>query len=189
MWCISLWQYTVRTPPHKPLPLILSTNLSTTKIGPWIRDSDYFQGLNFLIPKTPMRKWFNLTGNEYLKFVLGFDTKIYIERPRPSSTPQSGRCKLVKNDKNDQMVTFCRVKILNRNRSCSVAWDCKISLLWYNCPMIEFDYFLWFLSLSVHSRIWFDFNHFFWLDPVVDRISIFIKNSCSKFNMNVNIEI
>ena len=47
---------------------------------PWpdrfmVRWSKQIWRLKFLIPKTPMRKWFNLTGNEYLKFVLGFETK------------------------------------------------------------------------------------------------------------------
>ena len=121
----------------------LSTILSNTHktIGSWIRASNYFQGLNFLMPKIPIRKWFNLTGNEYLKFVLGFDTEIYIS-PAVLVHRLNG---LVSVSKFHLIVTFCRVEILNKNWSCSVAWDCKICLFWYNGPMVEFNYFLWFL--------------------------------------------
>ena len=119
--------------------------ISTKQIGSWIRASNYFQGLNFLIPKIPIRKWFNLTGNEYLKFVLGFDTEIYISAFPLFLFTEYWMSLLLFANSYRELVTFCRVKILNKNWSCSVAWDCKICLFWYNGPMIEFNYFLWFL--------------------------------------------
>ena len=81
------------------------------QIGSWIRASNYFQGLNFLIPKIPIRKWFNLTGNEYLKFVLGFDTEIYIS-PDVLVHRLHG---LIPVCEFHRIVTFCRVEILNKN--------------------------------------------------------------------------
>ena len=53
------------------------------------------------------------------------------------------------------MFTFCWIKILNRNWSCSVARNCKIWLLWHNCPMVKFNNFFGFYPFgTIQAQIY-----------------------------------
>ena len=54
-----------------------------------------------------------------------------------------------------------------------------MSLHWY------IGYIIYHIKNTPHAR----WNHSFWLNPVIYRMSIFIKNSRPKLNMNINIEI